>query len=589
MNPLAALLRGPELVDAPGVYDAPTAALAVAAGHRAVHLSGAVCSALALGLPDLGYLHGTHVAERAAGLVPALGGTPGAAAGCRCSPTPTPATATSRTPSGPPARYAAAGIVRAAPGGPGQPKRCGHLAGKTAHRPAEAAAKIRAVAEAGTGLVVVARTDAYTVTGLADAIDRARAYVAAGADAVFVEGADTLDALAEVHAALPGVPLVVNRSEAGGDTAATPGRDDLAATGVRLVLHPVAGAAGRAARRRAGVRRDRPARARRRCAPADLAAVHRPRRPGRRTRPRRPLRPGDNPMTHVIVAGAGPVGLTAALALARKGVQVTVLEAGEGLAAESRASTFHPPTLEMLADLGVLDELMERGLVSPTFAYRDRQAGLIAELDLGLLAEDTPLPVPGAVRAVQAHPDPAGAPGRPPGARGPLRLADRRASARPTTVVTVTTADGRTSSADWVIGADGANSAVRRGLASAFDGITYPERFLVASTDEDLPALLPGIAAVNYVFDPVEWLVLLRTPDHWRVLLPDPARTPPTRWSWPGSTSGCAASPTPAAPGTSAHHALPGAPAGRRDRSGWAGCCSPATPRTSTTRSAAWA
>jgi len=70
----------------------------------------------------------------------------------------------------------------------------------------------------------------------------------------------------------------------------------------------------------------------------------------------------------------------------------------------------------------------------------------------------------------------------------------------------------------WLIGADGASSAVRKSLGLAFEGLTYPERFLVVSTREDLEALLPGIAAVNYVFDPDEWLVLLRTPDHWRVL-----------------------------------------------------------------------
>jgi 3-(3-hydroxy-phenyl)propionate hydroxylase len=69
---------------------------------------------------------------------------------------------------------------------------------------------------------------------------------------------------------------------------------------------------------------------------------------------------------------------------------------------------------------------------------------------------------------------------------------------------------------EWVIGADGAHSAVRHSMGIDFVGITYPERYLVASTLEELT----GLSYVNYVADPQEWLVLLRTPDHWRVLLP---------------------------------------------------------------------
>lgn len=223
----------------------------------------------------------------------------------------------------------------------------------------------------------------------------------------------------------------------------------------------------------------------------------------------------------VIVAGAGPVGLTAALTLHRLGADVTVLEAGDALATQSRASTFHPPSLEMLAGLGVLPALLRHGLVSPRFQYRERGGGVIAELDMSLLAGDTPYPFrlqceqskltrlllpllpPGTVHFGQAvtglTQDPAG----------------------------VTVHAGEDFRGDWLIGADGANSAVRRSLfGAAFEGITYPDRFLVGSADEDLPALLPGIAEVNYLFDPVEWLVLLRTPDHWRVLLPTPADTP---------------------------------------------------------------
>ncbi len=229
--------------------------------------------------------------------------------------------------------------------------------------------------------------------------------------------------------------------------------------------------------------------------------------------------------TTVVVAGAGAVGLTAALVLARAGVEVTVLEAGEGLATESRASTFHPPSLEMLDDLGVLDALMERGIVSTGFQYRDRRTGPIANLDLGILAEDTRFPfrvqceqsklTPILLESLQALPN-------------VTVLFGQRVVRAETSddSATVTTEAGEVFTADWVIGADGSNSQVRQSAGFTFEGMTYPERFLVASTTEDLGTILPGIAAVNYVFDPTEWLVVLRTPEHWRVLFPTDPDSP---------------------------------------------------------------
>ncbi len=228
----------------------------------------------------------------------------------------------------------------------------------------------------------------------------------------------------------------------------------------------------------------------------------------------------------VIVAGAGPVGLTAALALAQRGVEVLMLEAGEGLATESRASTFHAPTLEMLAELGAIEAVLEQGIVCERFQYRDRDAGLLCELDFSLLADATPYPMrlqleqskltPILLDLLAAQPTAAVRFAAPVVA---FSEADRG--------VDVVIEGGETIRASWLIGADGAHSAVRKASGISFEGLTYPDRFLIVSTDADLLAEIPGSCNVNYVFDPVEWLFILRTPEHWRVLFPitDPEET----------------------------------------------------------------
>jgi 3-(3-hydroxy-phenyl)propionate hydroxylase len=87
--------------------------------------------------------------------------------------------------------------------------------------------------------------------------------------------------------------------------------------------------------------------------------------------------------------------------------------------------------------------------------------------------------------------------------------------------VTATTASGAAEVIGrYVVAADGAHSAVRRSLGIAFEGFTYPELFLIASTDFAFEQALTDIALVNYIADPQEWLVLLRVPGLWRALVP---------------------------------------------------------------------
>jgi len=224
----------------------------------------------------------------------------------------------------------------------------------------------------------------------------------------------------------------------------------------------------------------------------------------------------------VLIAGAGPVGLVAAANLVRNGVPVTVFEAGRDLSEESRASTFHPPTLDMLDRRGAAKPLIAQGLVAPAFQYRSKQHGILAQFDFGMIADVTDHPYrvqceqskltrilyeqlrgePLFELQFDAHVQQVAQPG--PG----VEVAIQR--------------DGRNErrSGRWLIGADGARSDVRRSLGVDFDGFTWPERFLVVSTPFDFHAVIPDLAAVSYVTDPERWHFLLQIPGLCRVMFP---------------------------------------------------------------------
>ena len=84
----------------------------------------------------------------------------------------------------------------------------------------------------------------------------------------------------------------------------------------------------------------------------------------------------------VIIAGAGPVGLTAALYLLLKNIPVTIIDSYISVPTDPRASTFHPPTLELLEKINVTQEMLNRGKIVNNWQYRDRKKGVIAEFNL---------------------------------------------------------------------------------------------------------------------------------------------------------------------------------------------------------------
>ena len=228
-----------------------------------------------------------------------------------------------------------------------------------------------------------------------------------------------------------------------------------------------------------------------------------------------------NPVTErVLIAGAGPVGFVAAANLVRHGIPVTVFEGGADLSTESRASTFHPPTLDMLADLDVAGPLIAQGLIAPKFQYRNRRDGLIAQFDFGDIADQTRHPF--RLQCEQSkltriiHDKLRGDPNFEIAFSSPIGAVTQDGNSVAVTVER--DGNSETHSYRWLIGADGARSDVRRSLDIEFEGFTWPDRYLVVSTPFDFYGVIPGLATVSYVADPRRWHFLLQTPTLWRVM-----------------------------------------------------------------------
>ncbi len=224
----------------------------------------------------------------------------------------------------------------------------------------------------------------------------------------------------------------------------------------------------------------------------------------------------------VIVVGAGPVGATAAYMLTRAGIDVILMEAGPTCALDLRASTFHPPTLEMLNRLGLLDDLIARGLKAPVYQYRNRLTGSVIAFDMTELADATPFPfrlqceqwklAELASDRVAAHPH-----GRTLFSHSVTSFEQDRNGV----TVMADSPDGPCRfRADYLIGCDGGGSVVRRSAGIEFDGFTYPEKFLCVSTAMPLQDHLDDLAPVSYMADPDEWMALVRVPSVWRILVP---------------------------------------------------------------------
>lgn len=223
----------------------------------------------------------------------------------------------------------------------------------------------------------------------------------------------------------------------------------------------------------------------------------------------------------VLIAGAGPVGLSLALALGHAGIPAEVFEADTELNTQIRASTFHPKTLELFQVWGVADALIRHGYPVDRLQYWEREPRrLIADFSYAAIAQDTPYPFrlqcPQHIAtrllkpAVEAM------------ATGQVHMGHRlvdfvdhgtHVSVRLATENGIVEREGA-----FLCGADGTHSTVRKQLGIGFQGKTYEDRFLLIGNDLKTSDLLPDAAQVCYIFDPQEWVIILNLPDIVRVV-----------------------------------------------------------------------
>jgi carboxyvinyl-carboxyphosphonate phosphorylmutase len=226
------LLTGPDLIVAPGAYDALSARLIAQAGFLVVYMTGFGTAASVLGEPDVGLLTMSEMVSRARALASVIGDVPLIADADTGYGNPINVRRTIR-------EYERAGVAGLHIEDQVWPKKCGHMEGKQVIPMEEMVQKVRAAVDArqDPDFVIIARTDANAVTGLEDAIRRGQAYREAGADIVFIEAPRSITELRAIAEAFSDVPLLFNWAESG-KTPPLP-LNEIRELGYKMVIFPV--------------------------------------------------------------------------------------------------------------------------------------------------------------------------------------------------------------------------------------------------------------------------------------------------------------------------------------------------------------
>ena len=227
----------------------------------------------------------------------------------------------------------------------------------------------------------------------------------------------------------------------------------------------------------------------------------------------------------VIVIGAGPVGLVTALGLAKLGIRVLVIENNsEDVPSQWRGSTIHPPTLEIFDSIGLADHIMAGAIKVDVLQYRDLEIDKVVNFDYSVLENRVKFPFRlqyEQYKVLKLLRDLASK-------ESNIRLAynSEIVSVRQNEAnifIKIRNSNNETEIiGEFLVGADGSHSAVRKSLGIELDGFTYPFPTTVVATHFDFKKFIPDLAPVSYWSGPNGRLSMIKTPDIWRIAMTTP-------------------------------------------------------------------
>ena len=223
----------------------------------------------------------------------------------------------------------------------------------------------------------------------------------------------------------------------------------------------------------------------------------------------------------ILIVGGGPVGLFAAIRLVGFGIPITLIDKSTNVSSDIRASTIHPPSLEMMAPYGITNEILKTGIKVREWQIRNHTTGDKVVFDLGKISDETDFPY--RVQFEQSK---------------ICMIMDRKLKENPLAdirygtefisliqdddgiIIDVETAHGPDKIyGQFLIAADGGNSAIREHLGLAFEGSTYPEKTVLVTTPFPFHQHIDGLSSVSYCWEKNGNFSLLQLPNQWRASL----------------------------------------------------------------------